>query len=112
LIGSDCPGLTKQDIEQAWACLGDFDVVLGPARDGGYWLIGLRALQPALFQQVAWSTPTVLAQSLERAQQAGLRVALLRELSDVDTHRDWVEHFGSMGSVRGHIDTGSPESSR
>jgi len=64
-------------------------VVLGPAKDGGYWLIGLRALQPALFEGIAWSTSSVLSETLDRSRAAGLCVQLLRELSDVDTEADW-----------------------
>ena len=89
IIGSDCPDVTAQDIEDAWLALDGHDVVLGPALDGGYWLIGLRAPQPALFTGIPWSTDRVFGETICRAREAGLRVALLRELSDVDTAADW-----------------------
>ena len=65
------------------------DLVLGPATDGGYWLIALRAPQPALFEGIPWSTDKVLAETLARAEKSGLTVSLLRELADVDTAEDW-----------------------
>jgi uncharacterized protein len=93
LIGSDCPGITVDDIEQAWEVLGDSDVVLGPARDGGYWLVGLRRAQPDLFHAMRWSTNTVFRETLARARTARLRVRLARELVDVDTEEDWWEYL-------------------
>lgn len=89
VIGSDCPHVTTQDIADAWAALAGHDVALGPATDGGYWLIGLREPQPVLFTNIDWSTEKVLAQTLARADAAGLSVKLLRELADVDTPEDW-----------------------
>lgn len=89
IIGSDCPAVTATDIEDAWRALDGHDVVLGPALDGGYWLIGLRAPQAALFSEMPWSTNAVFAETMHRARESDLRVALLRELSDVDTAADW-----------------------
>lgn len=89
IIGSDCPDVTATDIEDAWLALEGHDVVLGPALDGGYWLIGLRAPQPALFAGIPWSTDRVFGETMCRARETGLRVALLRELADVDTAADW-----------------------
>ena len=89
IIGSDCPDVTARDIEDAWLALEGHDVVLGPALDGGYWLIGLRAPQPALFAGIPWSTDRVFGETICRAREAGLRVAILRELADVDTPADW-----------------------
>jgi len=89
VIGSDCPEVTPADIEAAWAALELHDVALGPATDGGYWLIGLRALDETVFRGIHWSTNSVLAETLAICQQRGLRVHRLRELSDVDTAEDW-----------------------
>jgi hypothetical protein len=89
IIGSDCPDILKDDIEAAWASLKKNDVVLGPASDGGYWLIGLCAAAPSLFEGVPWSSAAVLQQTCHRARAAGLTVELLRELHDVDTIDDW-----------------------
>ncbi len=89
IIGSDCPAVTADDIHAAWTRLTDHDLVVGPAADGGYWLIGLTQPRPALFQNVAWSTDAVLAETLRRADQLHLRVHLLRPLADIDTEQDW-----------------------
>jgi len=93
IIGSDCPAITAGDIQAAWTALQTNEVVIGPARDGGYWLIGLRELQPSLFEGVQWSTDKVLEQTLQRARQQNLRVALLRELRDIDTETDWLAYL-------------------
>lgn len=88
VIGSDVPGLRRQDVLEAFAALDARDLVLGPARDGGYYLLALRAPQPVLFEGVPWSTATVLDATKERARSAGLSVATLRTLGDVDTVED------------------------
>ncbi|MDQ1347568.1 MAG: uncharacterized protein QG573_940 [Acidobacteriota bacterium] len=87
-IGSDLPQLEPQRLEEAFHALASgADVVLGPARDGGYYLIGLRAeaLRVPLFEEIAWSTAAVLAQTLARCRAAGLTAALLPEEEDIDT---------------------------
>ena len=89
IIGSDCPAVKVEDIREAWGGLQTHDVVLGPATDGGYWLIGLRQLQPNLFREVHWSSENAFAETIERVHHAGLSVQLLRELADVDTDREW-----------------------
>jgi uncharacterized protein len=97
IIGSDCAELKSSDIRNAWRELRDHDLVVGPAIDGGYWLIGLRAPQPELFRDIAWSSDQVLGHTLQRAKSLGLRIQLLRILSDVDTQEDW-ERFGAKGA--------------
>jgi rSAM/selenodomain-associated transferase 1 len=88
-IGSDCPDVTVADVESAWEALQSHDVVLGPASDGGYWLIGLKESQPRLFDGIAWSTETVFAQTLQRCHAVGLLVHQLRQLDDIDVEEDW-----------------------
>ena len=88
LIGTDAPALDRGHVVQAFTALHDVDLVLGPACDGGYYLVGLAAPRPALFEGIAWSTPTVCAETLERARAMGLRHRLLPELRDVDTLAD------------------------
>lgn len=87
-IGTDCPALTVEAIADACARLRTCDVVLGPAADGGYWLLGLRAMAPPLFHRIAWGTRDVLAQTLRAAAAEKLRVELLEERTDVDTAAD------------------------
>lgn len=88
IIGTDCPGLTTEHLEAAFKALTTHDVVLGPATDGGYYLLGMRQLWPSLFQHKAWSTATVRADTVADVQQLGLRLHLLPELSDLDTGAD------------------------
>ena len=89
LVGSDCPWIIDRDIHDAWRALRNHDLVLGPARDGGYWLIGLSRPEPALFADIAWSSSAVFQQTLERARRLDLKVHTLRTLSDVDEESDW-----------------------
>ena len=89
IIGSDCPCLELSDLEAAAEALQTHDAVLGPAVDGGYWLIGLNVPCPALFEGIEWSTDAVLKTSMSKAELQGLSVCQLRELSDVDTVEDW-----------------------
>ncbi len=89
LIGADIPGITKGHIARAYSALGRNEMVLGPAPDGGYWLVGAQrfgALPSGLFKDVRWSTEHALADTL--ATVAGRRVALLDHLRDVDTVAD------------------------
>ena len=93
LVGSDCPRLTSAHLRDALARLGDADVVLGPATDGGYYLVALRRESskrsvPVLFSEVPWSTADVLARTIEIAERHGLTVALLEPLPDVDRPED------------------------
>ena len=92
LVGSDIPGLTTTIIKTAFKELKEKDLVLGPARDGGYYLIGLKAPCAGLFEGISWSTKKVLEQTLQKAKQLGLSYALLPTLSDVDYEEDWLEH--------------------
>ncbi|GAB3865682.1 TIGR04282 family arsenosugar biosynthesis glycosyltransferase [Hymenobacter segetis] len=88
IIGTDCPGLNDTHLNQAFALLETNDLVLGPATDGGYYLLGLRQPQPELFQNKTWSTDSVLSDTLADAAGLGLRVALLPTLRDVDDAAD------------------------
>jgi rSAM/selenodomain-associated transferase 1 len=95
LIGSDCPAITRDDIYAARARLREHDLVVGPAVDGGYWLIALRSPQPELFKGMPWSTEKVLGETLRRARAMNLNVDLLRILTDIDTKRDWLDFLES-----------------
>ncbi|MBI1799901.1 MAG: TIGR04282 family arsenosugar biosynthesis glycosyltransferase [Candidatus Eisenbacteria bacterium] len=90
VIGADCPLLDAAYIDRAFATLERADLVLGPARDGGYTLIGLAREARGLFRGVAWGTPGVLDQTLERAGRAGLTIEKLPMLEDLDTPADLV----------------------
>ncbi len=88
IMGADCPRLDSARIHAAFAALDRADVVLGPATDGGYTLIGLAAPAPGLFQGVKWSTDAVLAQTLASARDLGLKIETLPPLDDLDTPND------------------------
>lgn len=88
-LGGDCPHLNAPVLAEAAKLLESHEVVLGPAVDGGYVLIGMNAPHPELFQGIAWSTEHVLRQTLERAEAAGLSVVLLPEMEDVDDLASW-----------------------
>lgn len=90
-IGTDHPGLHGDRIEEAFSLLeSGKEAVLGPALDGGYYLIGLRrsALRAELFAGIAWSTESVLEQTIKRCEKLGLDVAQLRPELDVDRSED------------------------
>lgn len=87
-IGADCPTVDQSVIEAAFDALGTHDAVLGPASDGGYYLIGLREPVPALFQNIFWGTDHVLDQTLAIMAGLGLSVARLEERDDVDAPAD------------------------
>lgn len=88
VIGTDCPDLNAPLMAEAFQLLRQHDLVLGPALDGGYYLIGLRRLIPELFTGIPWSTAEVLQQTLSIAKRLGLTVAKLPLLSDVDRPED------------------------
>jgi rSAM/selenodomain-associated transferase 1 len=90
LIGADCPSLSPHDLETALDQLdAGTDVVLGPAGDGGYYLIGMHTHHPGLFADIPWGTDAVLEQTRERARQQGLRCHLLPLHNDLDTPADY-----------------------
>ncbi len=104
LLGTDCPDVDAALIERAFEELDRSDVVLGPARDGGYYLLATRAAHPALFADIPWSSPTTLAATIGAAEDARLRIVLLGELSDIDTAADWSRWRGDTTTPSGPDD--------
>lgn len=90
LVGTDIPGIRPALVQQAFAGLGTGDAVIGPSLDGGYWLIGFtrNAFLPGVFEDMAWSTAGVCADTLDRMRRAGLSVSVLPHLRDIDTLAD------------------------
>jgi hypothetical protein len=88
IIGTDCPDLSGDLIRDAFWHLATSDLVLGPAVDGGYYLIGLRQPNPSLFCGIRWGSEEVLEKTVSLAAHLALDVALLRTLSDVDRPED------------------------
>lgn len=89
IIGSDCPELTPAILSIAYKALQTHDAVIGPAPDGGYYLLGLRRMLPAVFRDIAWSTETVFAHTMAALAQHNHTVFLLPMLADIDTEADW-----------------------
>lgn len=90
VIGSDCPLLDADVLAEANRQLERHDVVVGPAEDGGYYLLGLKSPEKTLFQDIPWGTSEVLAQTLQKIDVAGLKRTLLAPLPDVDYPEDLV----------------------
>lgn len=88
IIGSDCIEISTQIIEQAFVDLDEYDCVLGPAKDGGYYLLGMKRLHTFFFQNKRWSTDNVLQSSLDDCENYGLSYHLLPTLNDIDTFKD------------------------
>ncbi|OLP17396.1 hypothetical protein BST81_16505 [Leptolyngbya sp. 'hensonii'] len=88
IMGTDCPAVTVQHLTKAFQFLAEQDLVLGPAIDGGYYLIGLRTPMPELFQGISWSTEQVLAQTLTIGASLHLTMTLLPPLQDIDQPTD------------------------
>jgi uncharacterized protein len=93
IIGTDCFELTSKIIEDAFQKLETHDAVFGPARDGGYYLLGMNKFVPQLFQKKKWSTSSVAADTILDFQKLELSYALLPTLSDVDEEKDLPEGF-------------------
>lgn len=92
LIGTDCPSMSAGYLLRASQALERTDLVLGPAEDGGYVLIGCKAVYAPLFEQIDWGTERVLVQTVAQAQALDLSVALLETLWDVDRPEDWLRY--------------------
>jgi rSAM/selenodomain-associated transferase 2/rSAM/selenodomain-associated transferase 1 len=88
LVGTDCPGITPEILNETFEALGRNDVVLGPATDGGYYLIGLHRPTPELFVNLPWGTREVMERTLQIAKERGLRVHAVKTLGDVDKPED------------------------
>lgn len=88
IIGTDCPALKVEIMAQAFDKLSQHDLVLGPATDGGYYLIGLRRAIPELFSGIKWGTSEVFASTQAIAQNLDLNIAYLPTLADIDLPED------------------------
>jgi uncharacterized protein len=88
-LGGDCPYIDASVLLEAVKALETHDVVVGPARDGGYVLIGMKSTHPELFRDIDWSTERVFSQTMAHAKELGLSVALLPVMEDVDDLDSW-----------------------
>ncbi|MEO8415184.1 MAG: TIGR04282 family arsenosugar biosynthesis glycosyltransferase [Ginsengibacter sp.] len=100
IIGTDCPELTSAIIMNAFAWLKKYDVVIGPARDGGYYLLAMKQMHPLLFHHINWSTHLVLQQTVAVCENANLSVFQMPELSDIDKENDLSEAQKKMLRIK------------
>ena len=101
-IGTDLWDLNQGIIEGALSALDSTNVVLGPAKDGGYYLIGMRKFYPELFQNKKWGSQDVFEDTLNDLQSK--RVAFLKEKSDIDTYKDLGAHLDLLIQLNQHFD--------
>lgn len=91
IIGSDCPEINTDLIENAFTSLNDTDVVIGPAADGGYYLLGMTELEKKYFEDKEWSTSSVRVNTIRTIEAIGKNYLLLKELTDLDNIADLEE---------------------
>jgi hypothetical protein len=109
LLGTDSPTVPLAYVEQAFRALEQADVVLGPAQDGGYYLLGCTRRLPPLFENITWSSPRVLAETVARLSDPAWRLALLPPWYDIDTLADWQMLCGHLAALRrAGLDPGVP----
>ena len=102
IVGTDCIGLDRAVFAKAWSTLeeeGANNFVLGPATDGGYYLIGLTGHHSELFEEIPWSTNQVQSRTVQRARELGLTPVLLPERSDIDTASDYRSQSTRLGDL-------------
>ena len=99
LIGSDCPEIDGKLLHQALDLLNQVDVVVGPAVDGGFYLLGMKRLHPDVFQHIKWSTKDVRAQLLSNLGQLNMTLWQLSELMDIDHLSDWEAYLRNYSDV-------------
>ena len=89
IVGSDCPQLSGELLQTAFDRLDEADFVLGPTPDGGYYLLGMKQLEPRVFHGIEWSTDSVCERTLEKIAATDSTCTLLPMLGDIDTEDDW-----------------------
>lgn len=103
IIGSDLPELSADLLRRAFRELGSAPAVIGPARDGGYYLLGLREMIESVFDELPWSTDAVFPATLARLRDAGASPVILPTLADVDTAADlpagWRQWAAAQGAA-------------
>ena len=97
IIGSDCLSLTEEHLFSAFQTLDEADVVIGPATDGGYYLLGMKQLHRSLFEHMPWSQPTLRSLTEQAIRQQDLTYKQLPELTDID---EWSDYEQAMRPVR------------
>ena len=104
IIGTDCPGISEDTFEEAFTKLNKDNVVMGPAEDGGYYLLGMNKFNENLFNEIVWSTAQVLQTTIEKCIENNLRFTLLKKLSDIDEEKDLI-HFDAFKKIINNKDS-------
>jgi len=99
IIGTDIPELSKKIIFDAFNHLDENDVAIGPSRDGGYYLLGIKNMHSKLFDGIEYSTSSVLNETITKVKELGLSFQLLPVLSDVDTEEDLIDWMNSSSNT-------------
>ena len=92
IIGSDCASLNSNILKRAFTLLTKTDFVVGPAQDGGYYLLGMNEYEPSVFENIEWSTESVFSKTIENIELLNKKYALLPVLSDIDYEEDWLKY--------------------
>jgi rSAM/selenodomain-associated transferase 1 len=100
LIGSDCPYISSPVLEEAFIALDDNEVVLGPAEDGGYYLIGMRRIVEEIFIGLPWSQSNLLDETVKILTALKIEYSLLKPLADIDTIEDWQQYQILKGTFK------------
>ena len=94
IIGTDCFDLTETIIDKAFESLNEYDLVIGAAEDGGYYLLGMKKFLPEIFESIEWSTDKVFDQTMAVCNNLDLSVFLLPKLNDIDDEEDLKKQEG------------------
>jgi uncharacterized protein len=92
IVGTDCPQIDENILKNAFTKLDDHDIIIGPSTDGGYYLLGMKKAEPFLFENIKWSTGSVLKETISHCNKNNWSYFLLPELTDIDEEKDLV-HF-------------------
>jgi len=103
IIGTDCPGLNAGIIMNTFAYLNLHDIAIGPAEDGGYYLLGMKQLYPGLFKNIKWSTNSVLGETISKCTALQLDYSLLPVLNDIDEEKDLQEFKLQTEKLEKHV---------
>ncbi len=103
ILASDVPDISADIINESLQALDHYDLVLGPCHDGGYYLLGMNAAHPQLFQGIPWSSPEVTERTLARAGKLGLKIFMLPALIDIDDFADFKAWLSQCGETKGAL---------
>lgn len=101
IIGSDCSLLTADIVETAFAKLNDYPFVIGPATDGGYYLLGMNKHNSGIFKEIEWSTESVFSETIKKIEASDSKYFLLPELPDIDYESDWEQYGWEIKETKG-----------